>query len=801
MSTDHTYHCEKPAASHQEVEVSEWDSICKNILPEGFAYHLLKHEMVRITSKTTFVFSVKELKSKSDILAWKASFQANNRWRTKEIRKPTERLLFRLRAVCQHQTQYQNKHSCKNKQKRKRKYSNIKNTGCPATLTINLKSKGNMGSSEAVVKLNLAHNHQTASAASYGKNRVSEETTRALEQLFVDGHSPISALSHLKMTVEEDVVKLANRSIIPSSKFCSRLDNKLKKIKYGEFQKTTAEMREALQIKLENEDVKFLTGLTESGQMVVSLMTPLMERSHNLRESAEIVFLDASGGMDGHQTRLFLLLTHCHGGGVPLGAFLTTSESEDAITMGLDQIKQLADSSGFYNRGLVGPTLFMVDDSKAEHAAINTVFPESRVLLCTFHIQQAVWRWLWNSHNRIHLRDRNTCMELFRRLLYSDSESEYMEIYESDHSCLAKYPNYANYLGVLHGRRSLWALCFRQSSLTRGNNTNNFVEAAFRLLKDTVLHRARAFNCVHLTEYLITKFENSICNRLLDIAHGRTELRHRRKRPATSSATIKHKVGDQYEVVIGKTKRLVQADLGLCSCTYGNTGNLCKHLWAVMESAFECGTNAHHYKPLQHQREVLFWLSTGQKAQKGWLEPLHHNTCINNKTISTEREVEEHLEYEEIVKSENSYSEVDVIPKVSELQRQKWQAAIDAFHKDMSDKLENYYEAAMYGPAFETFIERWKARTASQKITLLNTPLFLGGYSFMQKRTKIGVQPSAVARRKRPLGTTTSQHGGSRRKAAEHAYGKETKKNQPAPHSLLFCVERTISLGKTHSKK
>ena len=44
----------------------------------------------------------------------------------------------------------------------------------------------------------------------------------------------------------------------------------------------------------------------------------------------------------------------------------------------------------------------------------------------------------------------------------------------------------------------------------------------------------------------------------------------------------------------------------------------------------------------------------------------------------------------------------------------------------MPDKLENYYEAAMYGPAFETFIERWKARTASQKITLLNTLLSLG---------------------------------------------------------------------------
>ena len=58
------------------------------------------------------------------------------------------------------------------------------------------------------------------------------------------------------------------------------------------------------------------------------------------------------------------------------------------------------------------------------------------------------------------------------------------------------------------------------------------------------------------------------------------------------------------------------------------------------------------------------------------------------------------------------------------------------------------------------------------------------------------MQPLAVARRKRPLGTTTSQHGGSRRKAAEHAYGKKTKKNHPAPRSLSFCVESTISLGK-----
>lgn len=73
-----------------------------------------------------------------------------------------------------------------------------------------------------------------------------------------------------------------------------------------------------------------------------------------------------------------------------------------------------------------------------------------------------------------------------------------------------------------------------------GNNTNNFVEAAFRLLKDAVLGRARAFNVCHLADFLIKKFETVISNRLLDIAHGRQELKLRRKEPTGMKAIVTH---------------------------------------------------------------------------------------------------------------------------------------------------------------------------------------------------------------------------------------------------------------------
>ncbi|XP_067933291.1 uncharacterized protein [Watersipora subatra] len=341
-------------------------------------------------------------------------------------------------------------------------------------------------------------------------------------------------------------------------------------------------MREALQKKLQQDGVDHSTDMTSDGQMVVSIISPLMKRAHSLREAGEMVFLDASGGMDGHQARLFLLLTHCP------GAFLTTSESEEAVTMGLAQLKQLAGETGFNCRGIKGPMVFMVDDARAEHAAIMSTYPDATILLCSFHVQQA--------------------------------------------------------------------------------------------------------------------FETVISNRLLDIAHGGQELKIRRKEPTGMKAIVTHKHGEQYEVGIGKTKRLVQADLGLCSCFYGRCGNLCKHIWAVMDSK-DFGSGVHHYKPRTEQREQLFWLATGQKANKGWLEPLH--PCIDNEIIHAAIVGEEMVENESDTGAtrEMCFSDLEVIPKITPPERERWQAAIDAFHKEKSEKLQTSYEAAMYGPAFETFFE------------------------------------------------------------------------------------------------
>lgn len=72
-------------------------------------------------------------------------------------------------------------------------------------------------------------------------------------------------------------------------------------------------------------------------------------------------------------------------------------------------------------------------------------------------------------------------------------------------------------------RRNEWALCYRTGVLTRGNNTNNYAEAAMRILKDKISERVKAFNLVQMTDFIITRLEGYYERKLLDAAHNRTK--------------------------------------------------------------------------------------------------------------------------------------------------------------------------------------------------------------------------------------------------------------------------------------
>ena len=48
----------------------------------------------------------------------------------------------------------------------------------------------------------------------------------------------------------------------------------------------------------------------------------------------------------------------------------------------------------------------MTDNCPEERDALSTVWPEAKLILCTFHILQQVWRWLHDSKNGVDKFDR-----------------------------------------------------------------------------------------------------------------------------------------------------------------------------------------------------------------------------------------------------------------------------------------------------------------------------------------------------------------------------------------------------------
>lgn len=66
-------------------------------------------------------------------------------------------------------------------------------------------------------------------------------------------------------------------------------------------------------------------------------------------------------------------------------------------------------AEAFGGRGRRGPVCVMTDDSRSERAALSAIWPEARLLLCTFHVLQAVWRWLLDAKHGINQHVRQTC--------------------------------------------------------------------------------------------------------------------------------------------------------------------------------------------------------------------------------------------------------------------------------------------------------------------------------------------------------------------------------------------------------
>ena len=107
---------------------------------------------------------------------------------------------------------------------------------------------------------------------------------------------------------------------------------------------------------------------------------------------------------------------------------ITSREDEGTIESALRMLKSILPEKAFFHRGpAVGPKIIMTDDCASERNALKSVWSSVILLLCVFHLLQALWRWIWDSDNKIPKLDRPSLFNSFKSLVYAPNEEEYSE--------------------------------------------------------------------------------------------------------------------------------------------------------------------------------------------------------------------------------------------------------------------------------------------------------------------------------------------------------------------------------------
>ncbi|XP_028440345.1 uncharacterized protein LOC114559727 [Perca flavescens] len=564
------------------------ETLITKLLPSGYTHLLcVKEDEFRAHLKV-------QLSTKEEVEKWLEEFQNSSTltWRNARTYPASGRYnVYRVDLRCQHKTYASGKYS--------------RNTNCPATLFLVFKrSMENRRSRSSdrhmaegyllYVNLRNEHNHRLACANALRKRDVSAVTIERLTELFEKGHSPSSALDTIKYDLQEEegeeyLYAAADCAICPDVQFCYRLYYKIFQKSYG------APSGEKMVIDLEerlaryNEEQGCVCAQIEQtidGQQIVAICTPVMQRVHTrVQQSGEIIFVDSSGYCDRQNHCLFLFLTHSAAGGLPLGVLITTSESAATLTAGISLLKRLLPPGAFFGREDHGPQAVMTDDCSALRQALATVYPGASILLCTFHLLQAMWRWLWNG---IKKEERPQLLNGFRGLVYARTAEDLSAAYAtlSADPLASKHKNFMKHLLEVYGRRQEWALCLRVHLLTRGNNTNNYVESAMKIVKDKVLHRLKAYNLTQLVDFIATRFEAYYIRHLTDFANNRVKNLTAPKCGDVDCQKIVREDEVNFTVPSASTGGWYHVNTGLscCTCPVGQTGAPCKHQSAVVQT-------------------------------------------------------------------------------------------------------------------------------------------------------------------------------------------------------------------------
>jgi hypothetical protein len=241
---------------------------------------------------------------------------------------------------------------------------------------------------KAEILLKHTHNHEILRAEVLKHRIPSDEVKSKILKLFEEGKTPSKALFAFKSQLRVErgnnyYVSTGDRGELPDPQWVYYLYYKMFKKNFGvaHGNDMMVSLNEAIEeYNTECKSKVAAMKIFDDGNFAIAILTPLMKRiSVGFDECGQILFIDASANVDRYGCKVFMIYTNSCAGGLPVGTIILTSESTSVISVGLKLWKSLFPLDALGGRGLVGPKIFMSDDSTAERNAFPSAmyFPHT----------------------------------------------------------------------------------------------------------------------------------------------------------------------------------------------------------------------------------------------------------------------------------------------------------------------------------------------------------------------------------------------------------------------------------------
>ncbi|KAK5641384.1 hypothetical protein RI129_009931 [Pyrocoelia pectoralis] len=388
-------------------------------LPTDFQYYKTDSTTIRtmFRDKEAVEDWISDLESKSKV-TWRITKTFNKKFLGRKN-------IFKRIYHCHFSTR-----STKNNKTSKTRKS--RNTNCPATLTViikrflkNTKSKFKDDLTEewpCVITFKDGHNHTVLSALVLKERPIGHGTKVAILELFEKGHSVASAYHTFYLSKMEELGDsyedyLLDRHYFPTKNDFSTLWKANFKKSFGD--RSGQKMLEHLEKNLQNsfEMQNVLYKISRVGDHYsVSTCTPIMQRvARCLVQASEVLFVDATSNCDVQNHKLYFFATHSPAGAIPVGCIISSSQKLDVFNAGVEGLIEIMPIK-------ISPAVILTDDDMGERNVLKKNCPHSTLLLCTFHVLKACWKWLKSTKNKIKQENVQDLYKLFRNILMSTTE-------------------------------------------------------------------------------------------------------------------------------------------------------------------------------------------------------------------------------------------------------------------------------------------------------------------------------------------------------------------------------------------